>query len=290
MHVDGFRFDLASTLARELFAVNKLGAFFDIIHQDPVLSQVKLIAEPWDVGEGGYQVGNFPVLWTEWNGKYRDNVRRFWKGDGGTASEFATRLAGSSDLYEQSGRLPHASINFITCHDGFTLQDLVSYNEKHNEANGEDNKDGANDNNAWNCGAEGPTDDPGINALRERQKRNLIATLLLSQGVPMICGGDELSHTQKGNNNAYCQDNELTWLNWELDPKQQEFLEFVRKVGRGLAGAAGLPAAEVLPGPQHSRLRHQGHFLVRADAARRCPTRPGTPASSSAWACGWPAT
>jgi glycogen operon protein len=230
MHVDGFRFDLASTLARELYAVNKLGAFFDIVHQDPVLSQVKLIAEPWDVGEGGYQVGNFPVLWTEWNGKYRDTVRRFWKGDGGTVSEFATRLSGSSDLYEQSGRRPYASINFITCHDGFTLQDLVSYSEKHNEANGENNQDGANDNNSWNCGAEGPTDDPAIRALRARQKRNLIATLMLSQGVPMIRGGDELSQSQGGNNNAYCQDNELNWLNWELDPEQQEFLEFVRRV------------------------------------------------------------
>jgi isoamylase len=229
MHVDGFRFDLASTLARELFAVNKLGAFFDIIHQDPVLSQVKLIAEPWDVGEGGYQVGNFPVLWTEWNGKYRDCVRRFWKGDGGTTSEFATRLSGSSDLYAWSGRLPYASINFITCHDGFTLQDLVSYNEKHNDANGEGGKDGANDNNSWNCGAEGPTGDPGIKALRERQKRNLIATLFLSQGVPMIRGGDELSHTQNGNNNAYCQDNETTWLNWELNAEQKDFLDFVRK-------------------------------------------------------------
>jgi isoamylase len=229
MHVDGFRFDLASTLARELFAVDKLGAFFDIIQQDPILSQVKLIAEPWDVGEGGYQVGNFPVLWTEWNGKYRDCVRRFWKGDGGTASEFATRLSGSSDLYAWSGRAPHASINFITCHDGFTLQDLVSYNEKHNEANGEDNKDGANDNNSWNCGVEGPTDDPNIKALREKQKRNLIATLLLSQGVPMIRGGDELSQTQNGNNNTYCQDNELTWLNWDLNEAQQAFLEFVRK-------------------------------------------------------------
>ncbi len=232
MHVDGFRFDLASTLARELYEVNKLGAFFDIIHQDPILSQVKLIAEPWDVGEGGYQVGNFPVLWTEWNGKYRDCVRRFWKGDGGTASEFATRLAGSSDLYATSGRLPYASINFITCHDGFTLQDLVSYNQKHNEANGESNKDGSNDNNSWNCGAEGPTDDPAVNALRERQKRNLIATLFLSQGVPMLCGGDELSHTQKGNNNAYCQDNELTWLNWELNDTEKAFLEFVRKAAR----------------------------------------------------------
>jgi glycogen operon protein len=229
MRVDGFRFDLASTLARELHEVDKLGAFFDIIHQDPILSQVKLIAEPWDVGAGGYQVGNFPVLWTEWNGKYRDNVRRFWKGDGGTASEFATRLAGSSDLYAWSGRLPHASINFITCHDGFMLQDLVSYNDKHNEANGEGNKDGANDNNSWNCGAEGSADDPIVKALRERQKRNLIATLFLSQGVPMLCGGDELSHTQNGNNNTYCQDNELTWLNWELTPEQQGFLDFVRQ-------------------------------------------------------------
>ncbi|HEY7423619.1 MAG TPA: glycogen debranching protein GlgX [Gemmataceae bacterium] len=232
MHVDGFRFDLASTLARELHEVDKLGAFFDIIHQDPVLSQVKLIAEPWDVGEGGYQVGNFPVLWTEWNGKYRDNVRRFWKGDGGTVSEFATRLSGSSDLYAWSGRSPYASINFITCHDGFTLHDLVSYNDKHNEANGEDNRDGANDNNSWNCGAEGPTDDAAINTLRERQKRNLMATLLFSAGVPMICGGDELSHSQKGNNNTYCQDNELTWLNWELNPQQQEFLEFVKLASR----------------------------------------------------------
>jgi isoamylase len=232
MHVDGFRFDLASTLARELFEVNRLGAFFDIIHQDPVLSQVKLIAEPWDVGPGGYQVGNFPALWTEWNGKYRDTVRKFWKGDGGLTSEFATRLAGSSDLYQQSGRAPYASINFITCHDGFTLQDLVSYNEKHNEANGEGNKDGADDNNSWNCGAEGPTDDPAINALRARQKKNLLATLLFSQGVPMLLGGDELSHTQKGNNNTYCQDNELTWLNWELNDEQKDFLEFVKKVTR----------------------------------------------------------
>jgi glycogen operon protein len=230
MHVDGFRFDLASTLARELYAVNKLGAFFDIVHQDPVLSQVKLIAEPWDVGEGGYQVGNFPVLWTEWNGKYRDTVRRFWKGDGGTVAEFATRLSGSSDLYEQSGRLPYASINFVTCHDGFTLRDLVSYNDKHNEANGEENRDGTNDNASWNCGAEGETDDPEVRELRARQRRNLMATLLLSQGVPMICGGDELGHTQHGNNNTYCHDGELTWLNWSLDDEEREFLEFVRKV------------------------------------------------------------
>jgi glycogen operon protein len=230
MHVDGFRFDLASTLARSLHAVNRLAAFFDIIHQDPVLSQVKLIAEPWDVGEGGYQVGNFPVLWTEWNGKYRDSVRRFWKGDGGLVSEFATRLAGSSDLYQRDGRKPYASINFITCHDGFTLEDLVSYNEKHNQANGEENRDGANDNNSWNCGAEGPTDDPKVNALRERQKRNLIATMFLSQGAPMLLGGDELGQTKQGNNNTYCQDNELEWLNWQIDDRKRSFLEFVRKV------------------------------------------------------------
>ncbi|HXG10519.1 MAG TPA: glycogen debranching protein GlgX [Gemmataceae bacterium] len=232
MHVDGFRFDLASTLARELYEVDRLGAFFDIIHQDPVLSQVKLIAEPWDVGPGGYQVGNFPVGWTEWNGKYRDCVRKFWKGDGGTAGELATRLSGSSDLYQQTGRAPYASINFITCHDGFTLQDLVSYNHKHNEANGEENRDGTDANYSWNCGVEGPTDDPKVRALRERQKRNLIATLFFSQGVPMLLGGDELSHTQKGNNNAYCQDNELTWLHWDLDEEQQKFLEFVRRVSR----------------------------------------------------------
>jgi glycogen operon protein len=232
MHVDGFRFDLASTLARELYDVNKLGAFFDIIHQDPILSRVKLIAEPWDVGPGGYQVGNFPAGWTEWNGKYRDCVRRFWKGDGGTVTEFATRLAGSSDLYQDDGRKPYASINFVTCHDGFSLQDLVSYNEKHNEANGEENRDGANDNNSWNCGFEGSTDNPEVIKLRERQKRNLIVTLMLSQGVPMLLGGDELSHTQQGNNNTYCQDNELTWLHWDLDEPEQRFLAFVKKVVR----------------------------------------------------------
>jgi glycogen operon protein len=228
MHVDGFRFDLASTLARELYEVDRLGAFFDIIHQDPILSQAKLIAEPWDVGPGGYQVGNFPVLWSEWNGKYRDTVRRFWKGDGDTLAEFATRLSGSSDLYQNDGRKPYASINFVTCHDGFTLHDLVSYNDKHNEANGEQNQDGAHDNHSWNCGAEGPTDDPGINALRWQQKRNFITTLLLSQGVPMLLAGDELSHTQQGNNNAYCHDNDLTWLIWELTEEQQEFCDFVR--------------------------------------------------------------
>ncbi|HEV3304671.1 MAG TPA: glycogen debranching protein GlgX, partial [Planctomycetaceae bacterium] len=232
MHVDGFRFDLASTLARELHDVNKLSAFFEIIHQDPVLSQVKLIAEPWDVGEGGYQVGNFPVLWSEWNGKFRDIMRSFWKGDGGLLCDFATRLSGSSDLYETGGRRPSASINFITCHDGFTLQDLVSYNQKHNEANGEDNRDGTDNNMSWNCGAEGPTDDPKINALRMQQKRNLMTTLILSLGVPMICAGDELGHTQNGNNNAYCHDDELTWLKWDLNDEQREFLEFVRTVSR----------------------------------------------------------
>lgn len=228
MHVDGFRFDLASALARELHEVDKLGAFFDIVHQDPVLSQVKLIAEPWDLGEGGYMVGNFPVLWTEWNGKYRDSVRRFWKGDGGAAAEFAYRLCGSSDLYEHSGRRPYASVNFITCHDGFTLNDLVSYNGKHNDANGEDNRDGNNDNLSWNCGVEGPADDPAVRTLRERQKRNLLATLLLSQGVPMILAGDELGQTQRGNNNAYCQDNEISWINWELTEERKQLREFVR--------------------------------------------------------------
>ncbi len=230
MHVDGFRFDLASTLARELHEVDKLGAFFDIIHQDPVLSQVKLIAEPWDLGEGGYQVGNFPVGWSEWNGRYRDSVRRFWKGDGGLASEFATRISGSSDLYQWNGRRPHASVNFLTCHDGFTMSDLVSYNHKHNEANGEDNRDGADHNDSWNCGAEGPTKDLAIVELREKKKRSMLATLLLSQGIPMLLAGDEISHSQQGNNNAYCQDNEITWINWGLDEKQNSLLQFVKQV------------------------------------------------------------
>src|SRR6267154_888653 len=230
MHVDGFRFDLASTLARDHAGVNKLHAFFEIIHQDPVLSQVKLIAEPWDVGEGGYQVGNFPVLWAEWNGKYRDTMRSFWKGDEGRIGEMAYRLAGSPDLYQHSGRRPYASINFVTAHDGFTLTDLVSYNEKHNELNGDNNTDGDNNNQSWNCGVEGPTDDPEINKLRERQRRNFLATLFLSQGVPMLCGGDEWGRTQNGNNNAYCQDNEISWFNWERDEKQNRFLEFTRKL------------------------------------------------------------
>ncbi|HVH27549.1 MAG TPA: glycogen debranching protein GlgX [Vicinamibacterales bacterium] len=230
MHVDGFRFDLASALARELYDVDRLAAFFDIIHQDPVLSQVKLIAEPWDLGEGGYQVGNFPVLWTEWNGRYRDSVRRFWRGDGGAVSEMATRLAGSNDLYAQSGRRPYASINFVTAHDGFTLHDLVSFNEKHNTANGEDNRDGENHNLSWNCGVEGPTDDPHVTELRGRQTRNLLATLLLSQGVPMISHGDELGRSQQGNNNAYCHDNELTWIDWNLTPAQEQLLEFTSRL------------------------------------------------------------
>ena len=230
MHVDGFRFDLAATLARELHEVDRLGAFLDIIHQDPVLSQVKLIAEPWDLGEGGYQVGNFPVGWAEWNDRYRDTVRSYWKGDSGTISDLAYRITGSSDLYAHSGRRPYASINFITAHDGFTLPDLVSYNEKHNEANGEDNRDGNNDNRSWNCGVEGPTDDPAIQALRARQKRNLLATLLLSQGVPMMYAGDAIGHSQMGNNNAYCQDNEISWLNWNLQPQDRDLLAFAQRI------------------------------------------------------------
>jgi isoamylase len=230
MHVDGFRFDLASALARELWEVDRLSSFFDIIQQDPVLSEVKLIAEPWDVGAGGYQVGNFPVLWSEWNGKYRDSLRRFWKGNGGTVGELASRLAGSSDLYGDDGRRPSASINFVTAHDGFTLRDLVSYNGKHNEANGEENRDGTNDNESWNCGFEGPTDDPVVNSLRARQQRNFLATLLLSQGVPMLLGGDEFGQTQHGNNNAYCQDSPVAWLDWDLSAEQRALLELTRKL------------------------------------------------------------
>ncbi|HEY9790330.1 MAG TPA: glycogen debranching protein GlgX [Candidatus Obscuribacterales bacterium] len=230
MHVDGFRFDLASALARELFDVDHLSAFFDVIQQDPVISQVKLIAEPWDVGEGGYQVGNFPVLWTEWNGKYRDTIRRFVKGDSGVLGEMATRLTGSSDLYERTGRRPHASINFVTSHDGFTLSDLVSYNEKHNLDNGEENQDGDNHNNSWNCGVEGIPADAKVTKLRYQQKRNFMALLMLSIGVPMISGGDELGRTQMGNNNAYAQDNEISWYNWDLSPDDEKFLEFVQRV------------------------------------------------------------
>jgi glycogen operon protein len=230
MHVDGFRFDLASALARELHEVDRLSAFFDILHQDPILSQTKLIAEPWDVGEGGYQVGNFPVGWAEWNGKYRDSIRRYVKGDGGQVAELAYRLTGSSDLYSMSGRRPFASVNFITAHDGFTLHDLVSYNHKHNEANGEQNRDGTDDNASWNCGVEGPTQDTAVNELRERQKRNFLTLLFLSQGVPMLCGGDEIGRTQKGNNNAYCQDNEVSWFDWKLDQSQRNLLTFARSL------------------------------------------------------------
>lgn len=228
MHVDGFRFDLAATLARELHDVDRLSVFFNIIQQDPVISQVKLIAEPWDVGEGGYQVGNFPPVWTEWNGKYRDCIRDFWRGENQTLGEFAYRFTGSSDLYENTSRLPFASINFITCHDGFTLQDLVSYNKKHNEANGEDNRDGENHNRSWNCGVEGVTSDTKVLQLRTRLKRNFLTTLLLSQGVPMLLGGDEISRTQQGNNNAYCQDNEISWYDWENADK--DFFIFCQKL------------------------------------------------------------
>jgi isoamylase len=228
MHVDGFRFDLASALARQLHEVDRLGAFFDVVHQDPVISQVKLIAEPWDLGEGGYQVGNFPVLWAEWNGKFRDTVRRFWRSEKGQMADLAYRLTGSSDLYERGGRKPSASVNFITAHDGFTLNDLVSYNSKHNEANGEDNRDGMDENLSWNCGVEGLTDNPGVIRLRDRQKRNFLTTVFISQGVAMLLAGDEMGRTQKGNNNAYCQDNDISWVDWNLDSGQKNLLEFTK--------------------------------------------------------------
>ena len=287
-HVDGFRFDLASALAREFYDVDRLSAFFDTIHQDPVLSQVKLIAEPWDVGPGGYQVGNFPVLWTEWNGIYRDTVRDFWRGRANVA-DFATRFTGSSDLYQSDGRRPFASINFVTAHDGFTLADLVSYNDKHNEANLEGNRDGTDDNRSWNCGVEGPTDDPEINALRRRQQRNFLTTLLLSQGVPMLLGGDEIQRTQQGNNNAWCQDNELSWYDWELDDEQERQLDFTRRLIR-LRAEHPVFGRDVVPrGPRYVRLRRSGRLVVPArrpadDAgrleagrglhARRLPERP----------------
>jgi isoamylase len=232
MHVDGFRFDLASTLARQFHEVDRLSAFFDLVHQDPVVSQVKLIAEPWDVGEGGYQVGNFPPLWTEWNGRYRDDMRDFWRGEGGALADFASRLTGSADLYESDGRRPFASINFVTAHDGFTLHDLVSYNEKHNKANGEGGADGESHNRSWNCGVEGPTDDIEVVALREQQKRNFLTTLLLSQGVPMLLHGDEMGRTQGGNNNAYCQDNEISWVDWTDARENSALLEFTRQLTR----------------------------------------------------------
>jgi isoamylase len=232
MHVDGFRFDLAAALARELHAVDRLGAFFDIIHQDPVISRTKLIAEPWDLGEGGYQVGGFPVGWTEWNGKYRDVIRDYWKGEGGLIGELAYRMSGSSDLYEHNGRRPYASVNFVTAHDGFTLRDLVTYNEKHNDANQDDNRDGENHNRSWNCGVEGPTNDPQVRELRLRQMRNFLTTLMLSQGVPMLLAGDESGRTQRGNNNAYCQDNEITWHDWELNREDEGLLHFTRELIR----------------------------------------------------------
>jgi glycogen operon protein len=273
MHVDGFRFDLAPVLARELHDVDKLSAFFDIIHQDPTLANVKLIAEPWDVGPGGYQVGNFPIRWAEWNGRYRDTMRGFWRGDGGRASELAYRLTGSSDMYQNDGRRPYLSINFVTAHDGFTLADLVSYEQKRNQANLEDNRDGNDDNRSFNCGAEGPSDDPAVRARRRTQQRNLLCTLLLSQGTPMLLAGDERSRTQQGNNNAYCQDNPLSWLDWRLDDEQRALLAFTKKLiwlrrehpifrrstffkGRPLRGAQ---VSDIL------WLRHDGHAMSDED-------------------------
>jgi glycogen operon protein len=230
MHVDGFRFDLAPSLARESDTVERSACFFDVIHQDPVISQAKLIAEPWDVARGGYQLGNFPVGWAEWNGRYRDAIRRYWRGDPGQVADLAYRLTGSSDLYQDDGRRPYASVNFVTAHDGFTLADLVSYNVKHNEANGEANRDGTDENLSWNSGVEGPTDDPAVRALREQRVRTFLATLFIAQGVPMLCGGDEIGRTQGGNNNAYCQDNEVGWFDWTLDDRVQRVLDFTRKL------------------------------------------------------------
>jgi isoamylase len=264
MHVDGFRFDLAATLARELHDVSRLSSFFDTIHQDPTLADVKLIAEPWDVGEGGYQVGQFPVLWAEWNGKYRDTARRFWKGDGGQLSDLGNRLTGSSDLYQYDGRKPYASINFITAHDGFTLCDLVSYNQKHNEANGEDNKDGSDSNDSWNMGAEGPTEDAGINLLRERQMRNFLATLMLSQGVPMLSGGDEIARSQRGNNNCYCQDNELTWHDWELDEARIRVRDFTSQLIRFRLDHPNLHRRKFF---QDREIRRKGEDVIIKDVA-----------------------
>ena len=291
MHVDGFRFDLAATLAREFYDVDRLSAFFDLVQQDPVVSQVKLIAEPWDIGEGGYQVGNFPGLWTEWNGKYRDTVRDYWRGEPATLGEFASRLTGSSDLYEATGRRPSASINFVTCHDGFTLNDLVSYNEKHNEANGEDNRDGESHNRSWNCGVEGPTDDPDILALRGKQMRNIMGTLMLSQGTPMLSHGDEIGRTQKGNNNVYCQDSE-TVVDGLVTVRDQRRPAGVHPQGDRVAQKPPrVPPAALLrgqadpqrrPGPRH-RLAHPGG--QGDDTART-----GVRASTSAWRCSSTAT
>ena len=276
MHVDGFRFDLASTLAREFYDVDRLATFFELVQQDPTVSQVKLIAEPWDVGPGGYQVGNFPPQWTEWNGKYRDTVRDFWRGEPATLDEFAYRLSGSADLYEHTGRRPVASINFVTAHDGFTLRDLVSYNEKNNEANGEDNNDGESHNRSWNCGAEGPTDDAAINELRSRQQRNLITTLLLSQGVPMICHGDELGRTQDGNNNGYCQDNALTWVDWA--DADAGLLEFT-------------PGRRAAAGPHRRKRRARRPTSPGSPpTAPRCPTKTGVRAAQNRSRCSSTAT
>jgi glycogen operon protein len=274
MHVDGFRFDLAATLARELHDVDRLSTFFDLVQQDPVLRKVKLIAEPWDVGEGGYQVGNFPPLWSEWNGKFRDTVRDFWRGTDRTLGELAYRLTGSSDLYASSGRSPHASINFVTCHDGFTLADLASYNDKHNEANGDDNRDGTDDNRSWNCGIEGPTDDATVLELRRRQQRNLLATLLLSQGVPMLLAGDELRRTQRGNNNAYCQDNTISWLDWSDAEANADLVDFV----------AALIALRRAHPAFHRPKFFQGRPLHGTDVADIGWFTPeGTPMSNDGW-------
>jgi isoamylase len=285
MHVDGFRFDLAATLARELHDVSMLSSFFDTIHQDPTLAEKKLIAEPWDVGEGGYQVGQFPVLWAEWNGKYRDTVRRFWKGDGGMLSDFAYRLTGSSDLYQFDGRKPYASINFITAHDGFTLCDLVSYNSKHNEANGEDNRDGSDNNDSWNMGAEGPTDDPAIKEARERQMRNFLATLMLSQGVPMLTMGDEIARSQMGNNNTYCQDSELSWMDWNLDDTRKRLREFTCKIIRLRLEHPNLHRRKFFQDREIRRRRDGSLVLVEKDASWFDPN--GNEVSDEAWNAGW---
>jgi isoamylase len=282
MHVDGFRFDLAATLARELHDVSRLSSFFDTIHQDPTLADVKLIAEPWDVGDGGYQVGQFPVLWAEWNGIYRDTIRRFWKGDAGQLSDFANRLTGSSDLYQFDGRKPYASINFITAHDGFTLCDLVSYNEKHNEANHDDNQDGANDNESWNMGTEGPTDDSQINNLRERQIRNFLATLMLSQGVPMLAGGDEVARSQRGNNNCYCQDNELTWFDWDLDASRKRLRDFTSQLIQFRLSHPNLHRRKFF---QDREIRRKDGNTVIQDIAWYNPD--GNQVADEVWNAGW---
>ena len=285
MHVDGFRFDLAATLARELHDVSRLSSFFDTIHQDPTLAEKKLIAEPWDVGEGGYQVGQFPVLWAEWNGKYRDTVRRFWKGDGGMLSDFAYRLTGSSDLYQFDGRKPYASINFITAHDGFTLCDLVSYNGKHNEANGEDNRDGSDSNDSWNMGAEGPTDDPKINEARERQMRNFLATLMLSQGVPMLTMGDEIARSQMGNNNTYCQDSELSWMDWDLDERRKRLREFTCRIIKLRLEHPNLHRRKFFQDREIRRRRDGSLVLVEKDAEWFNPN--GKEVSDEEWNAEW---